>query len=115
LNMDHTLRQECDRRNRERKGNLKLDSVWCAHCKEANKVNLNWQRPLREGDPEVVRDGRDEPIWVEICKFLTMLLPQLFWPTFHSIKLKEYLFWVCGIGAWAQGLHHKPLHQPFFV
>jgi hypothetical protein len=27
LNMDHTLRQECDRRNRERKGNLKLDSV----------------------------------------------------------------------------------------
>jgi hypothetical protein len=22
---------------------------------------------------------------------------------------------VCGTGIWTQGLHHEPLHQPFFV
>jgi hypothetical protein len=30
-----------------------------------NKVILNWQRPVWEGDQEIVkRSGRDEPIWV---------------------------------------------------
>jgi hypothetical protein len=33
------------------------------HCRGANIVILNWQRPLWEGDPEVVkRSGRDEPM-----------------------------------------------------
>jgi hypothetical protein len=32
-----------------------------------NIVILNWQRPLWEGDQEVVkRSGRDEPMWVVI-------------------------------------------------
>jgi hypothetical protein len=32
-----------------------------------NIVILNWQRPLWEGDQEVVkRSGRDEPMWVAI-------------------------------------------------
>jgi hypothetical protein len=32
-----------------------------------NKVILNWQRPLWEGDQEVVkRSCRDEPMWVAI-------------------------------------------------
>jgi hypothetical protein len=32
-----------------------------------NKVILNWQRPLWEGDREVVkRSGRDESVWVTI-------------------------------------------------
>jgi hypothetical protein len=35
------------------------------HCIVANVVILNWQRPLREGDGEVVkRYDKDEPIWV---------------------------------------------------
>jgi hypothetical protein len=34
-----------------------------------NTVILIWQRPLWEGDQEVVkRSGRDEPIWVVIHK-----------------------------------------------
>jgi hypothetical protein len=41
------------RRNREREGKLKLKSV--LHCRGANKVTLNWQRPLWEGDWEVVK------------------------------------------------------------
>jgi hypothetical protein len=28
---------------------------------------------------------------------------------------KMYIFCVCGTGVWTQGLHLKPLHQPFFV
>jgi hypothetical protein len=38
------------RRNREREEILKLE---CAHCRGMNKVILNWQRPLWEGDQEV--------------------------------------------------------------
>jgi hypothetical protein len=34
-----------------------------------NKVILNWQRPLWEGDQEVEKkSGRDEPMWVAIHK-----------------------------------------------
>jgi hypothetical protein len=57
------------RRNRERERNLKLESVSCAHWRGVNEVILNWQRPLWEGDREVVkRSGRDEPMWVAIHK-----------------------------------------------
>jgi hypothetical protein len=32
-----------------------------------NKTILNWQKPLWEGDQEVVKKcGKDEPIWVVI-------------------------------------------------
>jgi hypothetical protein len=32
-----------------------------------NKVILNWQKPVWEGDQEIVkRSGRDEPMWVVI-------------------------------------------------
>jgi hypothetical protein len=56
-------------RNRERKGNLKLE------CGGVNKVILNWQRPLWEGDQEVVkRSGRDEPMWVAIHKCMEAML-----------------------------------------
>jgi hypothetical protein len=54
-------------RNREREGNLKLECGWCAHCREANKVILNWQRPLWDRDQELTkRSDRDEPMWVVI-------------------------------------------------
>jgi hypothetical protein len=39
-------------RNREREGNLKLESVWYGHCRGAHTIILNWQRPLWEGDQE---------------------------------------------------------------
>jgi hypothetical protein len=36
---------------------------------------LNWQRPLWEGDREVVkRSGRDEPVWVAIHKCMEAML-----------------------------------------
>jgi hypothetical protein len=48
------------------KGNLKLQCGSYAHCKGVNKVILNWQRPLWEGDHEVVKSsGRDEAMWVK--------------------------------------------------
>jgi hypothetical protein len=48
-------------RNREREGNEKLECGQCAHCRGANIVILNWQRPLWEGDQEVVkRSGKNE-------------------------------------------------------
>jgi hypothetical protein len=66
--MGHTLGENTYRKNWKREGNLKLESVWCAHCRKANKVILNWQRTLWEGYREVVkRSGRDEPIRVIIC------------------------------------------------
>jgi hypothetical protein len=40
-----------------------------------NKVILNWQRPLWEGDQEVVkRYGRDEPLWVVIHMYMEAML-----------------------------------------
>jgi hypothetical protein len=40
-----------------------------------NIVILNWQRPLWEGDQEVVkRAGRDEPIWVTILTCMEAML-----------------------------------------
>jgi hypothetical protein len=40
-----------------------------------NKVILHWQRPLWEGDLEVVkRSGRDEPMWVATHKCMEAML-----------------------------------------
>jgi hypothetical protein len=40
-----------------------------------NKVILNWQKPLWEGDQEVARrSGRDEPMWVVIQKRMEAML-----------------------------------------
>jgi hypothetical protein len=40
-----------------------------------NKVILNWQRPLWEGDQEVVkRSGGDESVWVAIHKCMETIL-----------------------------------------
>jgi hypothetical protein len=46
--MAHTLRENAHGRNRENKENLKLECGLCAHCRGANKVILNRQRPLWE-------------------------------------------------------------------
>jgi hypothetical protein len=72
-------------------GNPKLESVICAHCRGANKVILNWQRPLWEGDLEVVkRSGRDESFWVVIYKCMdTMLAISLY--IYLYLKLPEML------------------------
>jgi hypothetical protein len=49
-----------------------------------NKVILNWQRPLWEGDQEVVkRSVRDEPMWVAIHKCMEAML---------GISLYRYLY-----------------------
>jgi hypothetical protein len=56
----------------------------CAHCREANKVILNWQKPLWEGDQEVVkRCGRDESIRVVIHMCMEAML---------GISLYSYLY-----------------------
>jgi hypothetical protein len=53
----------------------KLESVWCAHCRGAKRVILNWQRPLWEGDQEAVKtSGRDEPVWVVIPMCMEAML-----------------------------------------
>jgi hypothetical protein len=40
-----------------------------------NIVILNWQRPLWEGDQKVVkRSGRDESVWVAVCKCMEATL-----------------------------------------
>jgi hypothetical protein len=40
-----------------------------------NEVILNWQRPLWEGDQEVVkRSGTDKPMWVVIHKCIKAML-----------------------------------------
>jgi hypothetical protein len=40
-----------------------------------NKIILNWQRPLWEGNQKIVkRYGRDEPIWVAIHKCMEATL-----------------------------------------
>jgi hypothetical protein len=45
------------------------------NCRGANKVILNWQRPLWEGDHEIVkRSGRDKPMWVSIHKCMETML-----------------------------------------
>jgi hypothetical protein len=67
LDMGHTLRGEYVQEEQGKVGNPKLESVWCAHCRRANIVILNWQRSLWEGDWEVVkRSGRHESIRVVI-------------------------------------------------
>jgi hypothetical protein len=49
-----------------------------------NKVILNWQRPLWEGDQEVVkRSGRDKPMRVVIHKCMEAML---------GISLYSYLY-----------------------
>jgi hypothetical protein len=45
------------------------------HCRGVNKVILNWQRPLWEGDREVVRSsGRNEPMLVVIYMCMKAML-----------------------------------------
>jgi hypothetical protein len=62
-------------RNREREGNLKLECGLCAHYKGVNKVILNWQSPLWEGDQKVAKkSGRHEPMWVAIHKCMEATL-----------------------------------------
>jgi hypothetical protein len=64
--------------------NLKLESVWCVHCREVKKVILNWQRPLWEGDQEAVkRSGREESVWVVIHMYMEAML---------GISLNSYLY-----------------------
>jgi hypothetical protein len=41
LDMGDMLKENVYRRNREMERNLKLESVWCVHCREVKKVILN--------------------------------------------------------------------------
>jgi hypothetical protein len=67
LDLGHTLRGEHVQEELGKVGNSKHESVWCAHCRGVHIVILNWQRPLWEGDREVMkRSGRDESIRVVI-------------------------------------------------
>jgi hypothetical protein len=56
-----------------------------------NTVILNWQRPLWEGDWEVVkRSGRDEPIWVVIHMCIEAMLGISLYSYLH-LKLAKML------------------------
>jgi hypothetical protein len=68
----------------EREGNLKLECRSCVHCRGANIVILNWQRPLWKGTKEPVkRSGRDEPMWAVIYMCMEAML---------GISLYSYAF-----------------------
>jgi hypothetical protein len=56
-----------------------------------NKVTLNCQRPLWEGDQEVVkRSGRDEPMWVVIHMCVEAMLGISLYSCLY-LKLAEML------------------------
>jgi hypothetical protein len=58
-----------------------------------NKVILNWQRPLWEGDKEVVkRSGRDEPLWVAIHKNMEATLGIFLYSYLYLKVAKCYVF-----------------------
>jgi hypothetical protein len=100
LDMDHTLRGDVYRRNREREENLKLESGWCAHCSGANKVVLNWQWKLLEGDWEVgKRSGRYKSIWVVIHMCMESMLGIFLYSYFYlklakTLCLSYYCLWL---------------------
>jgi hypothetical protein len=64
-----------------------------------NKVILNWQRPLWEGDQKVVkRSGRDEPVWVIIHIYMERtqgisLYSYLYLKLAKTPCFSYYLFW----------------------
>jgi hypothetical protein len=75
LDMGHTLRGKHITRGIGKGRKPKTWSVWCAHCRTANTVTLNWQRPLWNGDQKVVkRSGRGEPTWVVIHMYVETIL-----------------------------------------
>jgi hypothetical protein len=81
------------RKNREREENLKLECGWCAHCRGVNIVILNWQRPLWEGDQEVVkRQGRNEPMWVAIHTCMEAMLGNSLYSCLYLKLPKCYVF-----------------------
>jgi hypothetical protein len=56
-----------------------------------NEVILNWQRPLWEGNQEVVkRWGRDEPMWVAIHRCMEAMLKISLYSYFY-LKLPKTL------------------------
>jgi hypothetical protein len=78
-------------RNREREGNLKLECGRCPHCRGVNKLILNWQGSLWEGDQEVVkRSGRAEPMWVSIHKCMEASLG-IFLHSYLYLKLAKMI------------------------
>jgi hypothetical protein len=91
--MVHTLREDMHGRNREREGNLKLECGWCAHYRGANKIILNWQRPLWKGAQELVkRSGWDEPMWVSIHKCMEAMLGISLYSCLYLVLEKRYVF-----------------------
>jgi hypothetical protein len=92
LDMGHTLRGECIARGTGKEGNLKLESVWCVHCRGVNKVILNLQRSLWEDVREVVkRSGRDEPIQVVIHMCMEAML-EISLYSYPYLKLAKMLW-----------------------
>jgi hypothetical protein len=56
------------------------------------KLILNWQRPLWEGDQEVVkRSGRDEPMWVSIHMCMEAMLGISLY-NYPCLKLAKMLY-----------------------
>jgi hypothetical protein len=89
--MGHTPKGNMHGRNREREGNLKLEYDRCVHCRRANIVILNWQRPLWKCNWEVVkRSGRDEPMWVAIRTYMEAMLRISLYSYFY-LKLAKML------------------------
>jgi hypothetical protein len=55
------------------------------------QVILNWQRPLWQGDQEVMnRSGRNKPMWVAIHKWMEATLG-ISWYSYLYLKLAKML------------------------
>jgi hypothetical protein len=46
LDMGHILKEDHTKERSGREENQKLECGWYTHCRGANTVILNWQRPL---------------------------------------------------------------------
>jgi hypothetical protein len=56
-----------------------------------NNIILNWQKPLWEGDQEVMKSsGRDEPMWVAIHKCMEATLGISLY-SYLSLKLAKMI------------------------
>jgi hypothetical protein len=112
LDMSRTLRENAHRRNRERERNLKLECAWCAHCRGVNIINLNWQRPLWEGDQEVTkRSGWDKPMWFVIHTCMEATLGISLYRYLYLKLAKHYFFLIISYVFSSTKLENKRAEQ----
>jgi hypothetical protein len=77
-----------------------------------NKIILNLQRPLWEGDQEVVkRSGRDEPMWDAIHKYIEAMLRISLYSYLYSHYQNYYVFLIISYIFYSTKLENKRAEQ----